>query len=47
MQTTIELPKDNTEAIVLLVAGLICLVVLTIPLIIENKKQNKKLKNKT
>ena len=38
MQTTIELPKDNTEAIVLLAAGLICLVVLTIPLIIENRK---------
>lgn len=38
MQTTIELPKDNTEIIVLLIAGLICLVVLTIPLIIENRK---------
>lgn len=38
MQTTIELPKDNTEIIVLLTAGLICLVVLTIPLIIENRK---------
>lgn len=33
-----ELTKESTEIIVLLIAGLVCLAVLALPLLLENRK---------